>query len=892
MSYNRYCIIRQCIEIAFLLFLPSVSIAQNNSLHGKVLDPKQYPIAYATVVVSADSLLTQDIRYAITNNDGEFEVQQINKSSSALWLSIRSVGYVPYMHRFARHDFPSSLTVTLPELNVGVEDVVILAQAPDMYEKGDTIVYNPKSYTRGNERNVGEVIDQMPGMKVDKNGKVYFQGKEVDKILVNNEDIFSKSTSGIAINTLPPDFASSIELLQNYQSDDDIASEFRNDKLTALNLKSERRFSFSGSAEGGGGLINKFEGKASLLSLLPKGSASALLNSNNTGASVFSIEDYFMQVADIESLLSGKGDNVMRLSPEENELINPPSNEYLRTSGLANLNATLKPSKYYKLKSSTLYNRSRAYGVRNSLQRFFDVWDSFRNYHQSTEQKDIQFFSQSLTNQWLPNRRFSLQSETKFVISDLGNSLEYTNHYLNRTLDARYKSGKRNYEVKEDLEAQWLLGQGVLFLGAKVALNNLTNSNALLSSAAVLPFAYESDGIWYGLRPQREKQDIDYRAYVGTVYPLFWGIYLTSELAYQGTLTRLVQEIDLSREREDLHLHTLQPYLGLMKNISIFRFTVGSYFSFHQLKTSPKSLDRYTFTYLEPKASLTIAFTSYHRLTFTAQETHRFNEIERFTRMPWVVSYQEYSMPSQLAIPFVLERNLNMQYSYVSLFNNFMFLGYTSYVRQANKAQSVIETHDLVSKLHYVDGGSSYRFYGSIHLSKGLGSLPMDAKVSVNYHSSVESTRYNNEQGGTLSNDLLNADIGFFSRFRHTFVNFGVQGKYTRDAGRFSAQHAITSIDEEVTGRASLQLRRGKFQAAVAGYYSFAKEKEFERDVYDFDVTMSYRLGNSDLSLRGEKLLHLRVNEWWQSSSKVGVYSRTLYRRIAGHLLLSLRVKF
>ena len=78
----------------------------------------------------------------------------------------------------------------------------------------------------------------------------------------------------------------------------------------------------------------------------------------------------------------------------------------------------------------------------------------------------------------------------------------------------------------------------------------------------------------------------------------------------------------------------------------------------------------------------------------------------------------------------------------------------------------------------------------------------------------------------------------------------------------------------------------------LAGYYSFIQEEKLLRDMYDFDVTMSYQIGNFDLSVRGNKLLHLRQNEWWQSTADINMYSSTLYRRMPGHLLLALRVKF
>lgn len=877
----------------YLTLLSSTIFAQTTTLRGKVLDPKQQPIAYATVVVAADSLLTHDIRYAITNSSGEFVVKQIAKTSPELWLSIRSIGFIPYLHRFAQHDFPSSLTITLPEESVDVKDVVIIAQAPDMYEKGDTIVYNPKSYTQGDEHNIGEVINQMPGMNVDKSGKVYFQGKEVDKVLVNNEDIFSRSTTGIAINTLPPDFANSVELLQNYKAGDDIASEFRNEKMTALNLKSEKRLTLNGSVEGAGGIINKFEGKASLLSLLPKGSASTMLNSNNTGEPVFSIEDYFTQNADVESLLTGKGDNMLRLTPQESELINPPSNEYDRTAGLANINVTLKPTKQYKLKSSTLYNRSRAYGLENSLQHFFTTNGRFTNKHQGSEQKDIQLISQSLTNKWLPNRRFSLQSDTKFSVNDLDNVLDDRNDYLSRALNAQHTSTKRTFEIKENLEAQWLLKRGILFFGAKFAFNNHTHTSELLSSDPVLPFTYEPrDATWYRLQPQRKKQNTEYRAYIGTIYPLLWDILLTGEMAYQGNHTHLRQKINNDRATETLLLHELHPYVGLMKNINIFRFTLGSYFSYYQLQTSPYTLRANSRFYVEPKATLKLEFTTHHNITLSAQRTHSPSVSEQLSRLPWITSYRLYTTPSVMQKPFIEQTEFKLEYNYVSLFNNFIFFAYSSYALLKDNGRSVIQTQDLTSYRYYTDGGKSKHFLGSLHMTKGLGALPIDIKISAQIQLSSENIKRETMHDEWLSTNLISSDAGFFSRFRHTLFNFGIQGKYTRNNNKLSSQDAITSSHDEVTGRASLRFRWKDFNATLAGDYSFVIEDKLQRDVYDIDVNMTYKIGNFDLGLRAKNILHLRKNEWWESTADAIMFSKSLYRRMPGYILISLRLKF
>ena len=177
-------------------------------------------------------------------------------------------------------------------------------------------------------------------------------------------------------------------------------------------------------------------------------------------------------------------------------------------------------------------------------------------------------------------------------------------------------------------------------------------------------------------------------------------------------------------------------------------------------------------------------------------------------------------------------------------------------------------------------------------MTKGLGALPIDIKISAQIHLSSENIKRETMQDEWLSTNLISSDAGFFSRFRHTLFNFGIQGKYTRNNNKLSSQNAITSSHDEVTGRASLRFRWKDFNATLAGDYSFVIEDKLQRDVYDIDVNMTYKIGNFDLGLRAKNILHLRKNEWWESTADAIMFSKSLYRRMPGYILVSLRLKF
>ena len=221
-------------------------------LSGRVLDAKGKPVIAATVVIATDSTGVKNMRYAITKADGSFRITRIIAASPSYWVNVRSVGFKDYRRRFTA--IPPQLQIVLEEQLTEVDRVVVVGKAPDVYEKGDTLVYNPKNYTLGNEQNIGQVIKRMPGLSVNASGKVSYQGKEVDKVLINGKDVLGTSSEGMAINNLPPDFAHSIELLKDYRDSSDITQDFHEDKMLALNLKSDRRMTLT---RGGRSFLSK-----------------------------------------------------------------------------------------------------------------------------------------------------------------------------------------------------------------------------------------------------------------------------------------------------------------------------------------------------------------------------------------------------------------------------------------------------------------------------------------------------------------------------------------------------------------------------------------------------------------------------------------------------------
>ena len=153
-----------------LIFGYEVSYAQTITIKGQVLDEKKQPVSYASVVISTDSLSKKDISYAVTDEHGQFRIGQLSAIPDKRWIHVRSIGYLGFHKQISLRAVKSPLDITLTEDTKELEEVVVVARARDAYAKGDTIVFNSKNYTLGNERNLGDVVKKMPGMEVDRTG--------------------------------------------------------------------------------------------------------------------------------------------------------------------------------------------------------------------------------------------------------------------------------------------------------------------------------------------------------------------------------------------------------------------------------------------------------------------------------------------------------------------------------------------------------------------------------------------------------------------------------------------------------------------------------------------------------------------------------------------------
>ncbi|MBC2839704.1 carboxypeptidase-like regulatory domain-containing protein [Robiginitalea sp. SC105] len=266
--------------LALLAITPGLS---QEGIRGRVTDRSGQPIPFANITLERlpDSLM---VGYTYTDTTGYYHL--FCPSPGQYRVTFRSLGWKPVRNFVRCGDLsgrlPEFLEVQLEMQPLELDTVVVRAGNP-IQVRGDTVEMRVSSFRRGNESVVRDVLSRLPGIEVDALGNIRVQGKPVEKVLVEGDDVFGRGYR-VLTNNLGAGVIDRVQVLRNFDVNP-LLKGIRDSQGVALNLvlKEEAKNSFFGNAALGAGLPDRY---ATLLNgaNLRKGSKLfGIGNLNNTG---------------------------------------------------------------------------------------------------------------------------------------------------------------------------------------------------------------------------------------------------------------------------------------------------------------------------------------------------------------------------------------------------------------------------------------------------------------------------------------------------------------------------------------------------------------------------------------------------------------------------------
>jgi hypothetical protein len=259
--------------IAIFCFFSHWTFAQNSwSIKGSVADHSSGTNLYNTtisVLRAKDSTLVKFTRVA---ENGTFSIPGLQKGK--LFLLVTYPGYADYVEPFVLDSTKTNIDFGKIKLTLKatlLADVIIKGKAAAIKIKGDTTEFNASAYQIQPNSKVEDLLKQLPGIQVDKDGKITAQGQKVNKVLVDGEEFFGDDPTLVTKNIR----GDMVDKVQLYDKKSDQAAftgidDGKKEKTINIKLKDDKKNGYFGKLDAGGatdefyqaqGMFNAFKGK-------------------------------------------------------------------------------------------------------------------------------------------------------------------------------------------------------------------------------------------------------------------------------------------------------------------------------------------------------------------------------------------------------------------------------------------------------------------------------------------------------------------------------------------------------------------------------------------------------------------------------------------------------
>ncbi|MCW3160733.1 carboxypeptidase-like regulatory domain-containing protein [Chryseobacterium oryctis] len=226
-----------------LMMLFSVVIFAQKTVSGKVTDEDGVAIPSASVTVEEpgkDAILA----YGITNSKGEYKVT-FTSSEPNVDLKIKAFNQKPLTKQISNSD--QTLSFKMQSEATEIKEVKIKTKL--ITSRGDTIAYDLKAFDSKSDRTLADVMKKIPGIEVNADGSILYQGNAINKFYVNGKDLM-EGGYGTINNSLPKDAVQKVEVLENHQPVKILQDKVPSDQA-AINIKLKNSVTMTGRGEVG-----------------------------------------------------------------------------------------------------------------------------------------------------------------------------------------------------------------------------------------------------------------------------------------------------------------------------------------------------------------------------------------------------------------------------------------------------------------------------------------------------------------------------------------------------------------------------------------------------------------------------------------------------------------
>lgn len=245
--------------VSWLMCL-GVAAQTTHTIKGKVSEKESGEVvigAAVRVLAVPDSTYVKGVS---TGTSGRFNITGIKDGKYILHIAFMGMEPVYRDIRVNGGDLAVG-NIELDEAVTRLDVVEVTAQANPVTVKQDTIQFNAGAFKTREGANLEELLRRIPGMTVDEDGKISYNGEAIERIEMDGRDFFSNDPQ-MATRNLPSDMIKNLQVVDKKSEETRLTGMNDGEKVKVLNLqiKEDKKKGVIANATAGYGTKERYKG--------------------------------------------------------------------------------------------------------------------------------------------------------------------------------------------------------------------------------------------------------------------------------------------------------------------------------------------------------------------------------------------------------------------------------------------------------------------------------------------------------------------------------------------------------------------------------------------------------------------------------------------------------
>lgn len=261
--YHNYKMKTTILALFAVFLFTKVSFSQGTlGVKGTTIDSvsKAKLSGSVSVLDAKDSVLR---KFTYADDNGAFAINGLPAGKYLLFVTYP--GYDEKMKPFTLG--PPNAVSDLGNISLAVtntlNEVTIKGPVQEIKIKGDTLEFNAKAYVIQPNSKVEDLLKQIPGIEIDRNGKITMQGQPVPKVLVDGEEFFGDDPTLVTQN-LRGDMVDKVQIYDRRSDQATFTGVDDGQRIKTINvkLKEDKKKGIFGKVSAGVGTDEYYETQA------------------------------------------------------------------------------------------------------------------------------------------------------------------------------------------------------------------------------------------------------------------------------------------------------------------------------------------------------------------------------------------------------------------------------------------------------------------------------------------------------------------------------------------------------------------------------------------------------------------------------------------------------